>query len=84
MGPMEFAVVRNNVYKLSVEAIYRFGYPEGETPDSETPDEEYPKEDPGPDPEPDPEVFLKVNVQVLPWVVRENEISFGDKDTGTN
>ncbi|ADY36045.1 hypothetical protein Bacsa_1473 [Phocaeicola salanitronis DSM 18170] len=84
MGPMEFAVVRNNVYKLSVEAIYRFGYPEGETPDSETPDEEEPKEDPGPDPEPDPEVFLKVNVQVLPWVVRENEISFGDKDTGTN
>lgn len=84
MGPMEFAVVRNNVYKLSVEAIYRFGYPEGETPDSETPDEEAPKEDPGPDPEPDPEVFLKVNVQVLPWVVRKNEISFGDKDTGTN
>ena len=84
MGPMEFAVVRNNVYKLSVEAIYRFGYPEGETPDPETPDEEDPKEDPGPDPEPDPEVFLKVNVQVLPWVVRENEISFGDKDTGTN
>lgn len=84
MGPMEFAVVRNNVYKLSVEAIYRFGYPEGETPNPETPDEEDPKEDPGPDPEPDPEVFLKVNVQVLPWVVRENEISFGDKDTGTN
>lgn len=84
MGPMEFAVVRNNVYKLSVEAIYRFGYPEGETPDPETPDEEDPKEDPGPDPEPDPEVFLKVNVQVLPWVVRKNEISFGDKDTGTN
>ena len=84
MGPMEFAVVRNNVYKLSVEAIYRFGYPEGEKPDSETPDEEEPKEDPGPDSEPDPEVFLKVNVQVLPWVVRENEISFGDKDTGTN
>ena len=84
MGPMEFAVVRNNVYKLSVEAIYRFGYPEGETPDSETPDEEDPKEDPGPDPKPDPEVFLKVTVQVLPWVVRENEISFGDKDTGTN
>lgn len=84
MGPMEFAVVRNNVYKLSVEAIYRFGYPEGEKPDPETPDEEDPKEDPDPEPEPDPEVFLKVNVQVLPWVVRENEISFGDKDTGTN
>ena len=84
MGPMEFAVVRNNVYKLSVEAIYRFGYPEGETPDPETPDEEKPTPDPDePDPE-DPKVFLEVEVKVLPWVVRENEISFGDKDTGTN
>ncbi len=83
MGPMEFAVVRNNVYKLSVEAIYRFGYPEGETPDPETPDEEKPEEPDKPDPD-DPEVFLKVNVEVLPWVVRKNEISFGDKDTGTN
>lgn len=84
MGPMEFAVVRNNVYKLSVDAIFRFGYPEGETPDPETPDEEKPKEDPDPDPEPEPEIFLKVNVKVLPWVVRENEIEFGKTDTGTN
>ena len=82
MGPMEFAVVRNNVYKLSVEAIYRFGYPEGETPDPETPDEEKPEEPDKPDPD-DPEVFLKVNVEVLPWVVRENNIEFGDGDSGT-
>lgn len=84
MGPMEFAVVRNNVYKLSVDAIFRFGYPEGETPGSETPDEEEPIKDPD-DPEPDaPKVFLKVNVEVLPWVVRMNEIEFGKEDTGTN
>lgn len=82
MGPMEFAVVRNNVYKLSVEAIFRFGYPEGETPDPDTPDEEKPTEDPeDPDPE-DPKVFLKVNVEILPWVVRENEINFGNGDSG--
>ena len=82
MGPMEFAVVRNNVYKLSVEAIYRFGYPEGETPDPETPDEEKPTPDPDePDPE-DPKVFLEVEVKVLPWVVRENNIEFGNGDSG--
>lgn len=84
MGPMEFAVVRNNVYKLSVEAIYRFGYPEGEWPDPETPDEKEPDpEDPDPDPEA-PKVFFEVKVQVLPWVVRVNSIEFGKKDTGTN
>ena len=78
MGPMEFAVVRNNVYKLSVEAIYRFGYPEGEIPDPETPDEKEPDpEDPDPDPEA-PKVFFEVKVQVLPWVVRVNSITFGD------
>ena len=82
MGPMEFAVVRNNVYKLSVEAIYRFGYPEGETPKPDTPDEEKPTPDPDePDPE-DPKVFLKVKVEVLPWVVRENNIEFGNGDSG--
>ena len=82
MGPMEFAVVRNNVYKLSVDAIFRFGYPEGEAPDPDTPDEEKPTPDPDePDPE-DPKVFLKVNVEILPWVVRENNIEFGNGDSG--
>ena len=82
MGPMEFAVVRNNVYKLSVDAIFRFGYPEGEAPDPDTPDEEKPTPDPDePDPE-DPKVFLKVKVEVLPWVVRENNIEFGNGDSG--
>lgn len=65
MGPMEFAVVRNNVYKLSVEAIYRFG---SDDPKPEIPDE-HPEEEPD-------NVFFKVNVKVLPWVVRVNEIVF--------
>lgn len=65
MGPMEFAVVRNNVYKLCVEDIYTFGYPFNDPddpdkpdptdPDPENPDPEDP-DDPDPDPEtPDPE-----------------------------
>lgn len=85
MGPMEFAVVRNNVYKLQVDAIYRFGYPEGIYPDPDTPDEEDwempdPKPDPKPDPDPDPDPEIpqfKLTVKVLPWVVRVNEIEIG-------
>ena len=57
-------------------------FAEGETPDPETPDEEKPTPDPDePDPE-DPKVFLEVEVKVLPWVVRENNIEFGNGDSG--
>lgn len=63
MGPMEFAVVRNNVYKLQVDAIYGFGIPEEsdsgdhEVPNPNNPDEsdedsdnpEPGPDDPGPD-----------------------------------
>lgn len=68
MGIMEFAVVRNNVYKLSVESIKRFGHPgnPGGDPDPELPD----------DPDEDDEVYFRVGVKVLPWVVRENNIEF--------
>ena len=68
MGPMEFCVVRNNVYKLSVVKIDRIGHPTD------------PDNDPDPvDPEdPDEEAirYCAVKVEVLPWVVRENEIKF--------
>lgn len=30
LGPMKYAVVRNNVYKLSVDAIFNFGFPQNE------------------------------------------------------
>ncbi|MCD8303327.1 MAG: Mfa1 family fimbria major subunit [Prevotellaceae bacterium] len=63
MGRMEFAVVRNNVYKLSVTAINQFGYPEGETPDPDDPDETT-------------EYYFQVDVVILPWVVRLNDITF--------
>lgn len=90
MGPMEFAVVRNNVYKLCVEQIYTFGYafndegpdpdPDPENPDPEDPDPDPEHPDPDtsdePDPSDDPEVTFKVSVKVLPWVVRINNIEF--------
>lgn len=75
MGKMEFAVVRNNVYKLCVDKISKLGHP---TPSDPT--------DPDPDPDPDPvdptdpdeelNYYFNVTVKVLPWVVRVNHIEF--------
>lgn len=66
MRGMEFATVRNNVYKLAVDEINRFGHTAnpGDDPDPEepgTPDEE-------------PKTYFRVQVRVLPWVVRINNI----------
>lgn len=68
MGPMEFAVVRNNVYKLSVTGVHKFGHPtdEGNDPDPEDPD----------DPDESSNVYFSVTARVLPWVVRINNIEF--------
>lgn len=68
MGPMEFAVVRNNVYKLAVTSISKLGHPRisENDPDPEDPD----------NPDEDGDVYLRVSVQVLPWVVRINDIKF--------
>ena len=68
MGPMEFATVRNNVYKLSVTKISEFGHPR--IPDFD-PDPVDPK-----DPDEEPKVYFQVKVEVLPWVVRVNDIEF--------
>ena len=68
MGPMEFATVRNNVYKLAVTKIDRLGHPT--TPD----DDPDPVEEKDPD-EP-PTNYMRVDVEVLPWVVRVNDIEF--------
>ncbi len=74
MGPMEFAVVRNNVYKLCVDKIARFGHP--------TPPIDPSNPDPDPDPvdpdDPDESVnyYFTVTVKVLPWTVRVNHIEF--------
>lgn len=68
MKPMEFSVVRNNVYKLAVDNVYKFGHPgdPDDDPDPEDPD----------DPDETPEAYFKVSVKVLPWVVRINNIEF--------
>lgn len=68
MAPMEFAVVRNNVYKLAVTKIDRLGHPRitENDPDPVDPDEPDEKGD----------LYLSMSVEVLPWVVRENNIDF--------
>lgn len=68
MGPMEFAVVRNNVYKLAVTEISKLGHPRIplNDPDSPTPDTPDEKEN----------VYITVDAKVLPWVVRVNNIKF--------
>lgn len=68
MGPMEFAVVRNNVYKLAVTKIKRLGHPRisENDPDKPTPGTPDEKED----------VYLSVQAEILPWVVRLNDIEF--------
>ncbi len=71
MGAMEFGVVRNNVYKLSVTGINRFGHPSTDPDDPDDPDPENPE-----DPDEDNKVYFKVSVEVLPWVVRVNNIEF--------
>lgn len=66
MQAMEFSVVRNNVYKIAVSDILEFGHPgdPGEDPDPENPE----------NPDETPKTYFRVNVQVLPWVVRINNI----------
>lgn len=66
MAPMEFSVVRNNVYKLKVENVLEFGHPgkPGEDPDPEDPN----------NPDEEPKTYFRVQVKVLPWVVRVNNI----------
>lgn len=66
MGPMEFATVRNNIYKLAVTGINRLGHPGNpdDDPDPEKPD----------DPDESEEAYFQVSVRVLPWVVRVNNI----------
>ncbi|MCM1152129.1 MAG: Mfa1 family fimbria major subunit [Muribaculum sp.] len=68
MGAMEFDVVRNNVYKLSVDNVYEYGHP-GNPDDDPDPEED-------PDPDETPKAYFKVSCRVIPWVVRVNHIEF--------
>lgn len=66
MGPMEFAVVRNNVYKLCVEDISGLGRPRnpGDDPDPVDPN----------DPDEKNDVNIKLSCQIKKWTVRANGI----------
>ena len=68
MGPMEFAVVRNNVYKLAVTRIDELGHPRVSENDPDPKDPE--------DPDEKDDVYFKLAVEVLPWTVRVNNIEF--------
>lgn len=68
MGPMEFAVVHNNVYKLTVTRLNTLGHPR--IPENDP-------DDPKPDtPDEKSEIYMTVTVDVIPWVVRINNIEF--------
>lgn len=68
MGIMEFATVRNNVYKLRVTKINKLGHPGEPGDDPDTPDPD--------DPDEKDHLYLQVEVKVLPWEVRMNDIEF--------
>lgn len=58
-APMEFCIVRNNVYQLHVTGVSALGYPLPFITDEKTPVEEQ-------------SVFLTVEIYVKDWVVRSN------------
>lgn len=68
MGPMEFATVRNNVYKLSVNKVVQLGHPADpdDDPDPIKPD----------DPDESDQLWCEITCKVLPWSVRLNGIEF--------
>ena len=71
MGIMEYAVVRNNVYKLCVDSISKFGHPDPTHPTDPDPDPVKPN-----DPDESVNYYFTVTVKVLPWTVRINNIEF--------
>lgn len=71
MGIMEYAVVRNNVYKLCVDSISKFGHPDPTNPTDPDPDPVKPD-----DPDESVNYYFTVTVKVLPWTVRINNIEF--------
>lgn len=73
-GPMEFAVVRNNVYKLSISKVNLFGHsndPQIKNPTNADPNPELPQDDIERD-----NIYMEVTANVLPWTVRTNAIEF--------
>lgn len=62
MGNMEFAIMRNNIYSLAIKNVKFLGEP---------------FVDPTPNiPNESDEALLQVEVKILPWIVRYNDIEF--------
>ena len=59
MGVMEFAIVRNNLYKITVTNVEDLG-PQTPPSDPDTPDEG--------------ETYLKLVINVKPWIIRNLDI----------
>lgn len=86
MGQMEFGIVRNNTYELAVRAVVMSPYSKlpgdpntGIDPDPENPDDP-PIDNTDPDPNDDDEsakVYMQVDVNVRPWIVRTNNMILG-------
>ena len=64
LGNMEFAIMRNNIYSLAVTDINEIGDPFVDP----TPDK--------PNENPEVKTALNVEVKILPWIVRYNDIEF--------
>lgn len=62
MGNMEFAIMRNNIYSLAISSISTIG-------DAQV------KNDPDVNNE-DGEAYIALDINVLPWIVRYNDIEF--------
>lgn len=62
MGVMEFAIVRNNVYQLSVTGIRNLGDPLPFTPGKDDPDT----------PDKTKDIYIVIKLYVRNWVVRNN------------
>ena len=60
---MEYAVVRNNVYKLQINNILKYGLPRNGSVDPEEPIKSN-------------DVYFQLAVDVLPWAVKVNDIEF--------
>lgn len=67
MSPMKYAIVRNNVYQMTVSGVLALGSSSPDPTDPDPEDEYYP----GPNPDDEQEVYLKMELQVRHWVVRD-------------
>jgi hypothetical protein len=67
MAPMKYAIVRNNVYQMIVSGVVALGSSSPDPTDPDPEDSYYP----GPNPDDDNEVYLKMELKVRHWVVRD-------------